>query len=247
MIRPSPEQQRACALFLKQEGLRIDAYAGAGKTTTLKMLAGSTSRRGLYLAFNRSIADAARQTFPQQVSCATSHSIAFRTIRQTFSYPEWKLVGSLTPNSVGDAFRMPETITFRSGLTLSKWSYCSILLDGVKRFLQSDDPQPERKHIPRYGCLEALADNSFEDFTEQAIAHVQAIWESMLHKSTGLPLGHDGYLKLWALSSPKANVDYVLVDEAQDLNPVLLGVLRTLRCSVVYVGDPYQQIYEWRS
>jgi superfamily I DNA/RNA helicase len=246
MIRPSPEQQRACELFLKQEGLRIDAYAGSGKTTTLQMLAGSTSRRGLYLAFNRSIADAARHKFPQQVSCATSHSIAFRTVRQRFGYPEWKLIGALTPNSVVGTFRMPETLTFRSGLALPKWSYCSILLDGVRRFLQSDDAQPERKHIPRYGCLEALADSSFDDFTQQAIAHVQAIWESMLHKGAGLPLGHDGYLKLWALSEPRANVDYILVDEAQDLNPVLLGVLRNLFCPVVYVGDPYQQIYEWR-
>ncbi len=37
-----------------------------------------------------------------------------------------------------------------------------------------------------------------------------------------------------------------MVDEAQDLNPVLLGVLEGLDCPIVYVGDPYQQIYEWR-
>ena len=246
MIRPSPEQQRARELFSKQEGLRIDAYAGAGKTTTLQMLAESTSQRGLYLAFNRSIADAAKYKFPQHVSCATSHSIAFRTVRRRFGYPEWKLVGSLTPNSIVESFRMPETVTFRSGLALSKWSYCSILLDGVKRFLQSDDPQPERKHMPRYGRLEELADDLFEDFTQQAVPHARAIWESMLQKSTGFPLGHDGYLKLWALSTPVASIDYILVDEAQDLNPVLLGVLRKLSCPIVYVGDPYQQIYEWR-
>ena len=37
-----------------------------------------------------------------------------------------------------------------------------------------------------------------------------------------------------------------MVDEAQDLNPVLLDVLKRAECQVVYVGDPYQQIYEWR-
>ncbi len=36
------------------------------------------------------------------------------------------------------------------------------------------------------------------------------------------------------------------MDEAQDMNPVLLGVLHTVECPVVYVGDPFQQIYEWR-
>lgn len=30
------------------------------------------------------------------------------------------------------------------------------------------------------------------------------------------------------------------------MNPVLLDVLKQIRCPVVYVGDPYQQIYEWR-
>ncbi len=244
--KASPEQVRARELFLKEESLRIDAYAGSGKTTTLQMLADSTSRRGLYLAFNRSIAEAARQRFPAHVSCATSHSIAFRVIRRSFGYPEWKLTGSLTPNRVVDAFRMPDTLTFRSGFRLPKWSYCSVLLDAVKRFLQSDDVRPERTHIPRYGCLETQSDDSFEDFTSQAIAHVQAIWDAMIHKSNGFPLGHDGYLKLWALSQPRANVDYILVDEAQDLNPVLLGVLRKMSCPVVYVGDPYQQIYDWR-
>lgn len=59
-------------------------------------------------------------------------------------------------------------------------------------------------------------------------------------------MGHDGYLKLWALSRPQARLDYLLVDEAQDINPVVLGVLTRMNCPVVYVGDPYQQIYDWR-
>jgi hypothetical protein len=96
---PTPEQEQARELFLKSEGLRIDAYAGTGKTTTLQLLANSNAQRGLYLAFNRSIAEDARQKFPPQVACATSHSIAFRGVRRTFGYPEWKLTGSLTPNT----------------------------------------------------------------------------------------------------------------------------------------------------
>jgi superfamily I DNA/RNA helicase len=244
--KPIAEQELARELFLKQEGLRIDAYAGTGKTTTLQLLAMSSLHRGIYLAFNRSIAEEARHRFPQQVTCATAHSIAFRGIRRLFGYSEWKLTGSLTPNMVMTSFAMPESVTFRSGMTLPKRSYCSILLDSVRRFLQSDDEEPRRKHIPRYGCLEAIPEKQFDDFTQQAIGHVQAVWNAMRHKSERLPLGHDGYLKLWALSQPKAQVDYIMVDEAQDLNPVLLGVLRRMQCSVIYVGDPYQQIYDWR-
>ena len=244
--KPIAEQEVACELFQKREGLRIDAYAGTGKTTTLQLLAYSSSQRGLYLAFNRSIAEEAQLRFPQQVKCATSHSIAFGAIRRAFGYTEWKLTSSPTPNMILSSFKMPELITFHSGISLPNRLYCCVVLDSVKRYLQSDDEEPQRRHIPRYGCLEALQESEFEEFTHQAIGHVQAVWNAMRDKGNDLPLGHDGYLKLWALSQPHANVDYVMVDEAQDLSQVVLGVLRRIKCPVIYVGDPYQQIYDWR-
>ena len=51
-----------------------------------------------------------------------------------------------------------------------------------------------------------------------------------------------------ALSQPGSDMDYIVVDEAQDLNLVVLGVLQRRECPVIYVcvGDPYQQIYDWR-
>jgi hypothetical protein len=42
----------------------------------------------------------------------------------------------------------------------------------------------------------------------------------MRDKTAALPLGHDGYLKLWTLSHPRSQVDYITMDEAQHLNPV---------------------------
>lgn len=55
-----------------------------------------------------------------------------------------------------------------------------------------------------------------------------------------LPLGHDGYLKLWALSDPVILADYILMDEAQDTNPVVLGVLQRQPAQMIYVGDKHQ-------
>jgi superfamily I DNA/RNA helicase len=60
------------------------------------------------------------------------------------------------------------------------------------------------------------------------------------------PLGHDGYLKLWSLGAPRLAAEFVLLDEAQDSNPLVLSVLSKQSAQVVYVGDRYQQIYEWR-
>ncbi|MGI4755287.1 MAG: UvrD-helicase domain-containing protein [Janthinobacterium lividum] len=246
VFTPLAEQQRAVELFRRREGLRIDAYAGTGKTTTLRLLAESTSGRGLYLAFNRSIATEAASRFPKRVRCATAHSIAFRGIRRALRYPEWKLTEALAPRTVTEAFRMPETVSFACGLVLDRQAYVSVLLKALARFLQSSEDVPSVLNVDREGLLETLSVAAFQSFAQQAAGHVQAIWDAMQLRDGGLPLGHDGYLKLWALSNPKAETDYILVDEAQDMNPVLFGVLKGVQCPVVYVGDPYQQIYEWR-
>jgi superfamily I DNA/RNA helicase len=245
-VQPVVEQQRAVELFLSGGNLRIDAYAGTGKTTTLRLLAAQKRSRALYLAFNRAIAAEAQQRFPEHVKCATTHSVAFRGVRRQLGYPEWKLLDSLTPNLILEAFRLPAMISFHSGVVLEQRSYAAILRDSLGRFLQSSDESPSAVHVPRYGVLETLGPEQFASFAMQVTEHLEYLWTAMLDRERGLPLGHDGYLKLWALSQPRIQADYVMVDEAQDLNPVLLDVLNRSACQIVYVGDPYQQIYEWR-
>ena len=245
-IQLAVEQQRAVDLFLSGGNLRVDAYAGTGKTTTLRLLAASKPRPAFYLAFNRAIAAEAKKSFPNHVKCATTHSIAFRYVRGSLGYPDWKLTELLTPNLILDVFRLPASVSFHCGVVLEQRSYAAILRDGMKRFLQSSDKVPGLVHVPRYGLLETLTVDQFESFAKQVGGHLEYLWAAMLDRSRGLPLGHDGYLKLWALSRPQARADYIMVDEAQDLNPVLLDVLNRSECQIIYVGDPYQQIYEWR-
>jgi superfamily I DNA/RNA helicase len=93
------------------------------------------------------------------------------------------------------------------------------------------------RHFPRIGVLETLPDGAFHDLCRQTLDHLQSLWMAMQYLDSNLPLGHDGYLKLWAVSNPQVQVDYIMVDEAQDLNPVLLGVLEKVTCPVVYVGS----------
>jgi hypothetical protein len=68
----------------------------------------------------------------------------------------------------------------------------------------------------------------------------------MTDEGDDLYLGHDGYLKSWALGRPVLPFEYILLDEAQDTNEVVLGVLGQQSAQIVYVGDKHQQIYEWR-
>lgn len=68
----------------------------------------------------------------------------------------------------------------------------------------------------------------------------------MLDPASALPLGHDGYLKAWALDGPLLDTAVMYLDEAQDTNPVVFGVVRRQAAQIVLVGDTHQQIYAWR-
>ena len=163
-LKAVPEQERARELFLAGGNLRIAAYAGAGKTTTLTLLAAGKPGRGTYLAFNRSIAIDARGRFPAYVKCSTGHSIAFRAVSRTLKYPEWKLTGKLTASLMADTFRFPGEVSFRCGIVLERRSYASVLADGIRRFVQSSQKRPALEHVPRHGALEQLSQAEFRSF-----------------------------------------------------------------------------------
>lgn len=58
---------------------------------------------------------------------------------------------------------------------------------------------------------------------------------------------HDYYLKMWQLGKPRIGSDYILFDEAQDADPVMLDVVNSQSSSqLIYCGDQFQAIYEWR-
>ena len=84
-MQPTEEQQRIVASDARS--LVVEAGAGTAKTTTLGLYAGARPRsRILYLAFNKSIQLEAAERMPPNVTCRTTHSIAWR-----------KAVGALMP------------------------------------------------------------------------------------------------------------------------------------------------------
>jgi superfamily I DNA/RNA helicase len=246
MNSPTDEQKAAVDLFTGGGSLRIDAYAGTGKTTTLRYLAQSTQRRGHYLAFNKKIATHAEGLFPKSVRCSTYHSVAYGAIRSRYGDNNDKMTGNANAILISDVLGLPEFTQFSEQFALSKRSYGAVLKGAMRRFLYSEEDVPLAKHFPRIGRLASLDRDQFAHVTSTAISHLRLLWEEMQSLDSRMPLGHDGYVKLWSLSNPRLHADYVMLDEAQDSNPVLLKVLRQQPCQMVYVGDPYQQIYEWR-
>jgi len=237
------EQRLAVEKFLTNQSLKINAFAGTGKTTTLRAMGESTQRRGMYLAFNRSVADYASRLFPANVECRTIHSLAFRQIKSDFKSEE-KLIGSSNRNQVANLLSVRELQI--GALSIPDRQLASLIQATLKVFLHSSDAELRAEHMPLWGNMCRLSEAEQKRLSEIVYRYAKKLWGLMIDPKERTPLGHDGYLKLWALGQPKLAVDFILLDEAQDSNPVMLDVLNRQEAQVIYVGDRHQQIYQWR-
>ena len=79
-FNPTQEQLDILETFTNTRVMKVNAVAGSGKSSTLKLLADANPQSSLYLCFNKAIAEEAKTKFPDHVDCRTSHSIAFSAI-----------------------------------------------------------------------------------------------------------------------------------------------------------------------
>jgi hypothetical protein len=244
-LRPTEEQQQAIDQFRKGGSLKINAYAGTGKTSTLELLAHSTPKHGQYIAFNTDIVRDAKERFPSSVNCSTTHSLAFKATPSGYKNNSDKMTKRLSANHLAEMLNLKRWQIDRQHI-LQPRSQGYLIIDTLRRFMQSADADLTAQHVPRHGSLLAAPEATMAAVTEFALHGAKHVWTRMKNVNDPMPLGHDGYLKLWALSDPVIAADFILLDEAQDTNPVVLGVLRKQSAQMIYVGDKYQQIYEWR-
>jgi len=243
-VKLTNEQLKAVELFKTSSSLKINAFAGTGKTSTLVAIAKSTSKSGLYLAFNKSIAAEASAKFPRSVDCRTTHSLAFRTIAGRYHGDMAKLTQPLHGNRVAHLLQIEEMVV--GNITLTPRSLAYLTAKTVQRFCQSGNDKVLVRHVPLTGKLKTLDAKYREEFTEYVSKLAAHLWDRMVDPKDEAPLGHDGYLKLWSLSAPRLDYDFILLDEAQDTNEAVLSVLRRQESHLTLVGDRHQQIYEWR-
>ncbi|TBZ57130.1 ATP-dependent helicase [Rhizobium leguminosarum bv. viciae] len=244
-FKPTDEQAAALDAFLQGKSLKINAFAGSGKTSTLQLLANATGLRGQYLAFNKSIVADAGEKFPDTVDCSTSHSLAFRAAPPGYKQDIGKLTNKCTAKQLVEVLDIKRR-RFGDKYAVTPDSQGYLYLETIRRYAQSADDEIGPQHVPTLGALRAAPEDVLQEVSRFALNGARQIWSRMLSERDPLPLGHDGYLKLWGLSRPIIAADYIMLDEAQDTNPVVLDILQRQRGQPIYVGDRYQQIYEWR-
>jgi superfamily I DNA/RNA helicase len=242
-LQPTDEQQRILAAFGAGHDLTIEAGAGAGKTSTLRMLAADApGRRGVYLAYNKAIATDAQRSFPPQVECRTAHSFAFRAIGRHYQH---RLDAPRMPARVAAQILKVGPLRLDEATLLQPTAVTRLVLDTVSRFCHSADPQITGRHVPIRDGLNTPP--ALQVLREALVPLARAAWADLTSSDGRLKFGHDHYLKLWQLQGPRLDCDYVLLDEAQDADPCIAAIVGGQpHAQQILVGDRAQAIYGWR-
>lgn len=236
------EQQTAVHLATtSSENLKVYAFAGTGKTSTLRSIAYNLpQKRILYLAFNKSVQMSAHDTFPRNVHARTIHSLAYQALKMSSHKWQNKLSIRMTASNYANFLGLEI-----SSKTL-KYIFC--LRDTLKNFLHSNNKKPSAKHTPTWEIKSFQTTAEKDRLCEFINEKAPLLWNAIIDpENTKVGINHDGYLKLWSTKKPRIpGVDIILLDEAQDTNPVTIEILKKQSTRLILVGDPRQQIYSFR-
>lgn len=250
-FNPTDEQVHAVDLAKLGESMAIEALAGAGKTSTLKLVAEALPGRGAYVAFNKKIVTEAQSKFPGSVACSTAHSLAFRAVGNR--YRDRLNANRVTARRAAEALGLDlnTNIVFdrEDGVTeMSPERLASIALETVGVYCRTADLTLGRVHVPFQMGLDDP--NKWENnrrLAERVVPLAEQIWRDLQDPFGGrFRFEHNHYLKMWQLSGPRIQADYILFDEAQDANPLMMAIVEgQAHAQRIWVGDSNQSIYEW--
>ena len=272
-MNPTQEQLDAVDLASRGETMKLNAFAGAGKTSTLILIANRLNKlgkKGLYLAFNKSIATEAQRKMPSNVTAKTFHSLAYS------ESPKWLLAKlqepqisiqdfvkefSIVPVRVTDGTmsyskdkngKIVENLIYETRI-ISAFRIKYLVDKALECFVDSLSESPQKEHAKKailneYPLMESVDVGSFDYLCKKITQIAIDLWTDYISEDgeLGLKNNHSVYLKYWAVSKPVIDYDFILFDEAQDADSLMLSVLQSQKCQIIYDGDRHQQIYGWR-
>ena len=201
----------------KYKSIKINAFAGTGKTSTLKLISDTNSdKKILYLAFNSAIKNEASTIFPNNTYVKTTHGMAYGAIKKHTNI----CLNNLTNYRAIDISKKFE-ISYNQAVSSLKVfdSFCN----SSKLEITKDDIEHKiAKKIFDYMLINKL-EPSHNFYLKYY--HLLLVQEQI----------------------NQYKYDIIMLDEAQDTNAVTLAIFEALDAKVkIYVGDEHQQIYSFR-
>ncbi len=215
-MKPTQQQIEILDAIRDYENIKINAFAGTGKTTTLKLISDTFSKQKiLYLAFNTGIKNEALSIFPQNTTIKTTHGLAYAAIKHN------------------------------SDINLSNLTNYRAI-DISKRFKINYSKAIAALKIFENFCNNTAKEIKDEDIEHKTARDIfEQMRENKLNPSHSFYLKYF-YLLISEDKIPQTQYDIIMLDEAQDTNGVTLGIFKYLKAKRIYVGDKHQQIYSFR-
>lgn len=237
ILKGSPQQEAFWDELVRgSDHLLLEARAGTGKSSSaregmhrIKDAFGSVSIR--YTCFNKAIADEFRLGCPDGVDVGTMHSFGFRALSSAFGCQVDQQKTYTLMDSMGNA---PEKRYLRSSI--------SKLVSAVKS--QSPDMPVNWRTIDTLATFLGIECWRQEDLVYRWVEKLIPASDEM----TGV-VDYDDMLRLPAIHGVSfPAVDYLFIDECQDLSPVQHALAEGLSGSgrTVIIGDPFQAVYAFR-
>jgi len=233
-LTPTKEQQAIVTAAVEGKNLVARAYAGAAKSTTLKLVAEAIPKPAIYLAFNKTIAEEAKLSFPSTVDCRTIHSLAYRAIvtkeyrKKLQGFFNWKDIEELP--SWGALHEESDLIEAKA-----------LIVDCIEAYCASS--KTKLTTLPEYLNIVKL-----EEVGPPIAKLVTEYWKAIVDTKSTVKITHNVYLKLFQLSQPILPCELLLVDESQDLQDVVIKLIQDqllYGIQIIVTGDEFQSIYEW--
>ena len=231
-MKPTEEQQAVIDMAKTGVDLAVCAFAGAAKTTTLRLLTKDICTETLYIAFNKAIAEEARVTFPPHVTVKTINGIAWQKIIGNQRSPMAKKMNGLLLSDI-ERYIADTKLSREDKLTL-----CMGVLYAVTAFCHSAD------NLDTF-----IAKKSVDELPTAISKIVRRYWADLIVAQTNVSISHDVYLKIFQLTHPNLGYSLILLDEAQDSNAVTLDIFyrqQAYGTQLILVGDKHQSIYGFR-
>jgi F-box protein 18 (helicase) len=212
------------------ESLLVESGAGTGKTTCLiEFCRRNPAKKILYLCFNNKAVREARSKYKKEgitnTTTSTLHGLA--KSKKKLYEAKGKFQTKISPKEIQQHLQCS---------LIQAWD----IQRTIKNFCESSDDKPLLTHVPPPEDPHANP--------EKTLTLSQKLWEDIKNPENPFPVSYDEYLKIYAQENPHLPYDYILLDEAQDSNPISLHLLETQKkhTRLVLIGDRHQAIYSWR-
>lgn len=259
ILRLSKYQEGVLKFVRSGEGHAIvGAVAGSGKSTTLQSIVKAIPKCKdvTVISFNRHISEMMKRRLPEIAKVSTAHSLGMsmlrskdpiinlddskyreiikQSINQNLPFLHWQPSPEDKRTFDRACYSAVSKTTQITQLTLTDWHDTQAVLEVADLYTTGPWGVSKKFKIP---C--------FADWAARVVAEVCDVGEEIAREKHQIAFVDMLWLpNLWGLKPPKT--DFLLVDEAQDLNAAMAGIYLKMAeqgARVIAVGDSHQAIY----